>query len=70
MVVTSVIMGAKHTDQIDDPIVAIDKGLSVEEIAGLNKVSALPCVYQTGRPISWARYATSSWPKHAVSSDV
>ncbi len=44
-VVTSVIIGAKRTDQLDDNIAATDVVLSDEELARLDEVSALPSEY-------------------------
>ncbi len=44
-VVTSVIIGAKRVDQLDDNIAAIDIALSAEELATLDQVSALPAEY-------------------------
>jgi aryl-alcohol dehydrogenase-like predicted oxidoreductase len=44
-VVTSVIVGAKRADQLDDHIAATAVKLSGEELAQLDKVSALPSEY-------------------------
>ncbi|MGC3962011.1 MAG: aldo/keto reductase [Rhodocyclaceae bacterium] len=44
-VVTSVIIGAKRVDQLDDNIAATGVSLSAEELATLDKVSALPAEY-------------------------
>jgi aryl-alcohol dehydrogenase-like predicted oxidoreductase len=44
-VVTSVILGAKRLDQLQDNLAAIELELSNEEIEQLNKVSALPPEY-------------------------
>lgn len=44
-VVTSVIIGAKRVDQLDDNIAATVVKLSGEELAQLDKVSALPAEY-------------------------
>lgn len=44
-VVTSVIIGAKRVDQLDDNIAATAVKLSGEELAQLDKVSALPAEY-------------------------
>ncbi|OUM00841.1 aldo/keto reductase [Variovorax sp. JS1663] len=44
-VVTSVIIGAKRADQLDDNIAATAVKLSGEELAQLDKVSALPSEY-------------------------
>jgi aryl-alcohol dehydrogenase-like predicted oxidoreductase len=44
-VVTSVIVGAKRVDQLDDNIAATAVTLSAEELAQLDKVSALPAEY-------------------------
>jgi aryl-alcohol dehydrogenase-like predicted oxidoreductase len=44
-VVTSVIIGAKRIDQLDDNIAATLTQLSAEELNALNKVSALPAEY-------------------------
>jgi aryl-alcohol dehydrogenase-like predicted oxidoreductase len=44
-VVTSVIIGAKRIDQLDDNIAATLVQLSAEELAALNTVSALPAEY-------------------------
>ncbi len=43
--VTSVIVGAKRIDQLDDNIGAIDVKLSAEELAALDAASALPAEY-------------------------
>ncbi|QJQ95121.1 MULTISPECIES: aldo/keto reductase [Halomonadaceae] len=43
--VTSVIIGAKRTDQLDDNIAAINITLSGDELAELDRVSALPAEY-------------------------
>lgn len=43
--VTSVIIGAKNTNQLDDNLAAADLVLSAEEIAKLDEVSALPAEY-------------------------
>ena len=43
--VTSVIVGARDTDQLDDNIAAVDVKLSAEELATLDRVSALPPEY-------------------------
>ncbi len=44
-VVMSVIVGAKTVEQLDDNLAATDLHLSAEEIARLDKVSALPPEY-------------------------
>jgi aryl-alcohol dehydrogenase-like predicted oxidoreductase len=44
-VVTSVIIGAKRLDQLEDNIAAVDVKLSPEEIKKLDEVSALPPEY-------------------------
>jgi aryl-alcohol dehydrogenase-like predicted oxidoreductase len=44
-VVTSVIIGAKRLDQLTDNLAAMDLKLSVEEMASLDEVSALPEEY-------------------------
>ncbi|MGI4984784.1 MAG: aldo/keto reductase [Janthinobacterium lividum] len=44
-VVTSVIVGAKKIEQLDDNIAACDVSLSAEELDKLGKVSALPAEY-------------------------
>jgi len=44
-VVTSVIIGAKRRDQLDDNLAAVDLELTAEEIKRLNLVSALPPEY-------------------------
>lgn len=44
-VVTSVIIGAKRLDQLDDNIAATSVELSTDELAALDKVSALPAEY-------------------------
>ncbi|MGI4856642.1 MAG: aldo/keto reductase, partial [Janthinobacterium lividum] len=44
-VVTSVIVGAKKVEQLDDNIAACDVSLSAEELEKLGKVSALPAEY-------------------------
>ena len=43
--VTSVIIGAKRAEQLDDNIAATAIALSGEELAALDKVSALPAEY-------------------------
>ncbi len=43
--VTSVIIGAKRVDQLDDNIAATSLSLSAEEMATLDAVSALPEEY-------------------------
>ncbi len=43
--VTSVIIGARDTDQLDDNVAAADVTLSADELATLAKVSALPPEY-------------------------
>jgi aryl-alcohol dehydrogenase-like predicted oxidoreductase len=42
---TSVIIGAKTVEQLDDNLAAADLRLSAEEIARLDEVSALPREY-------------------------
>lgn len=44
-VVTSVIVGAKHPDQLADNIAATQVQLSADELAALDAVSALPREY-------------------------
>jgi aryl-alcohol dehydrogenase-like predicted oxidoreductase len=44
-VVTSVIIGAKRADQLDDNLAATAVRLSAEELAALDKVSTLPAEY-------------------------
>ncbi len=44
-VVTTVIIGAKNVEQLDDNIAATTVKLSAEELAALDKVSALPAEY-------------------------
>jgi len=44
-VVTSVIIGAKRTDQLHDNLAAVDVKLSAEELQKLNQVSQLPPEY-------------------------
>lgn len=44
-VVTSVIIGAKRLDQLDDNIAATQVALTPEDLAALNEVSALPSEY-------------------------
>jgi aryl-alcohol dehydrogenase-like predicted oxidoreductase len=44
-VVTTVIIGAKNVEQLDDNIAATQVKLTAEELAALNKVSALPAEY-------------------------
>lgn len=44
-VVTSVIIGAKRLDQLDDNLAAIGVRLSAEELAAIDRVSALPSEY-------------------------
>jgi aryl-alcohol dehydrogenase-like predicted oxidoreductase len=43
--VTSVIVGAKRREQLDDDLAAIDVNLTEEEIKALDQVSALPPEY-------------------------
>lgn len=43
--VTTIIIGAKRTDQLDDNLAAVDIELSADELATLNDVSALPIEY-------------------------
>lgn len=43
--VTSVIIGAKNTDQLDDNLAATELTLSAAELAALDEVSALPAEY-------------------------
>ena len=43
--VTTIIIGAKRPDQLDDNLAAVDIELSADELATLNKVSALPIEY-------------------------
>jgi aryl-alcohol dehydrogenase-like predicted oxidoreductase len=43
--VTSVIVGAKRTDQLDDNIAATHIKLSGDDLAALNEISALPAEY-------------------------
>lgn len=44
-VVTSVIIGAKRRDQLDDNIAAIDVRLTADELTAIDRVSALPAEY-------------------------
>ena len=44
-VVTSVIIGAKRTDQLEDNLAAVDLQLSAEELKAINEASALPPEY-------------------------
>jgi len=44
-VVTSVIIGAKRLAQLDDNIAAVDVRLSADELAAIDRVSALPAEY-------------------------
>ena len=44
-VVTSVIIGAKRLDQLDDNIAAVDVRLTADELAAIDRVSALPAEY-------------------------
>ena len=44
-VVTSVIVGAKRIEQLEDNLAACEVDLSAEELAALDKVSALPPEY-------------------------
>jgi aryl-alcohol dehydrogenase-like predicted oxidoreductase len=44
-VVTSVIIGAKRVDQLDDNLAATSVRLSAEELASLDQASALPLEY-------------------------
>jgi aryl-alcohol dehydrogenase-like predicted oxidoreductase len=44
-VVTSVIIGAKRVDQLEDNIAATKVRLTAQELASLDKVSALPSEY-------------------------
>jgi aryl-alcohol dehydrogenase-like predicted oxidoreductase len=43
--VTTVIIGAKTAEQLDDNLEAANLGLSPEELAKLDEVSALPAEY-------------------------
>lgn len=43
--VTTIIIGAKRPDQLDDNLAAVDIELSADEMATLNEVSALPIEY-------------------------
>ena len=43
--VTSVIIGAKRIDQLEDNLGAVDVALSAEELAALDAVSKLPPEY-------------------------
>jgi aryl-alcohol dehydrogenase-like predicted oxidoreductase len=43
--VTSVIIGAKNTEQLNDNVAAVDLKLTGEQMALLDKVSALPSEY-------------------------
>ncbi len=59
-VVTSVIVGAKRVDQLDDNIAATAVRLTADELAALDKVSALPAEYpgwmlerQAGNRTKW-----------------
>ena len=57
-IVTSVILGAKRLDQLQDNLAAIELELSKEEIEQLDEVSALPPDTQVGcfrfkAPIGW-----------------
>jgi aryl-alcohol dehydrogenase-like predicted oxidoreductase len=45
--VTSVIIGARTTEQLHDNIAAVDLELTGEQVAALDKVSAIPCEYPT-----------------------
>ena len=44
-VVTSVIIGAKRMDQLEDNLASVDVTLTTEELATLDAVSALPPQY-------------------------
>lgn len=44
-VVTSVIIGAKRLDQLDDNLTAVDVRLTADELAAIDRVSALPAEY-------------------------
>jgi aryl-alcohol dehydrogenase-like predicted oxidoreductase len=44
-VVTSVLIGAKRTEQLEDNLAAVDVKLTVEEMEQLNKISQLPPEY-------------------------
>ncbi len=44
-VVTSVIIGAKRLDQLDDNLAAVDVRLTADELAAIDRVSALPAEY-------------------------
>ena len=44
-VVSSVIIGAKRVDQLDDNLAAVGLALTADELAELDKVSALPPEY-------------------------
>jgi aryl-alcohol dehydrogenase-like predicted oxidoreductase len=43
--VTTIIIGAKRPDQLDDNLAAVDIELSTGELADLDRVSALPLEY-------------------------
>jgi diketogulonate reductase-like aldo/keto reductase len=43
--VTTIIIGAKRPDQLDDNLAAVDIELSADELANLNEVSALQIEY-------------------------
>ena len=57
--VTSVIIGAKRVDQLEDNIAAVSLSLSADEMAELDAVSALPSEYP-----AWmlARHRGPRWP--------
>jgi aryl-alcohol dehydrogenase-like predicted oxidoreductase len=51
--VTSVIVGAKKPEQLDDNLKAIDVALTTDQLSRLDKVSALPAEYP-GWMLQWA----------------
>ena len=62
--VTTVIIGARNTDQLDDNIAATEITLSAEELATLDKVSALPAEYP-----GWMIDAPERRPPPGLSGD-
>jgi hypothetical protein len=64
-VVTSVIVGAKRTDQLQDNLAAVDLKLTDDELKQLDDVSALPPGYPgwmlpSKAPTAWIRLSTVS----------
>ena len=66
-VVSSVIIGAKRVDQLDDNLAAVGLALTADELAELDKVSALPPSIRAGCTCARASTGASScarpaWP--------